>query len=382
MIAKTMRGLENVLAEELINLGADNVEIGRRSVFFSGDKRLLYRANMQLHTALRILKPIAAFEADNAGAIYDKLVRIDWEDWFDISKTFAVDSVVYSETFNNSLYLSYKVKDAIADHFNEKFGRRPSVRLTNPDIYVHLHVAHNQCTLCLDSSGESLHKRGYRTEQTEAPLNEVLAAGMLKLAGWKGQTNFIDPMCGSGTLPIEAALIALNIAPGIYRKGFAFQHWNDYDKDLFDEVYDEDTQVPFEYKIYGSDISRQAIAIAERNVAASGLKKYIHLKQKAIQDIKTTIGPGGLLMTNPPYGERLKPEDLIGLYQDLGERLKHVFTGYDAWVLSYREECFDSIGLRHSLRIPLMNGQLDCELRKYEIFDGKMKAHKSSRYGR
>jgi len=378
MIAKTMRGLENVLAEEITNLGGNNIEIGRRSVFFTGDKRLMYKANMQLHTALRILKPIAAFEAKDAEAIYEELRKIDWEDYFDISKTFAVDSVVYSETFNNSLFLSYKVKDAVADHFNEKFGRRPSVRLTNPDIYIHLHVSHNACTLCLDSSGESLHKRGYRMEQTEAPLNEVLAAGMLKLAGWKGQTNFIDPMCGSGTLPIEAALIAMNIAPGIYRKGFAFQHWKDYDQELFEEVYDEDTQVPFEYKIYGSDISRQAIAIATRNVENAGLNKHIILKQKAIQDIKSTI-PGGLLMTNPPYGERIKPDDLLGLYWDLGERLKHIFTGYDAWVLSYRPECFDSIGLHHSVRIQLMNGQLDCELRKYEIFSGKMKSYKSDR---
>ena len=382
MIAKTLQGLEEVLAEEIVNLGGNDVEIGRRSVFFRGDKRLMYKANLHLRTALRILKPIASFEARDADEIYAHLRQVDWEEYMSLNQTFAVDTVVFSDNFNNSLYLSYKVKDAIADSFNEKYGKRPSVRLVKPDIYVHLHVAHHICTLCMDSSGESLHKRGYRTDQTDAPLNEVLAAGMLLLAGWKGQTNFIDPMCGSGTLPIEAALIALNIPPGIYRESFAFQHWKDYDKDLFDELYDEDTQQPFEGKIYGSDISRQAIAIAESNVRSAGLSKYIHLKQKAIQDILTTVGNEGLLITNPPYGERLKMDDLLGLYRDLGERLKHVFTGYTAWILSYREDCFDSLGLHPSERHALMNGSLECEYRKYEIFGGKMNDFKRERANR
>lgn len=376
MIAKTFYGLEEVLAEEIVNLGGDDVEIGRRAVFFKGDKRLMYKANLHLRTALRILKPIKAFRAKTADEIYENLRKVDWEAYMDIKQTFTVDTVLFSDTFKNSQYLTYRVKDAIADSFNAKYGKRPSVRLVNPDIYVHLHISQEMCTLCMDSSGESLHKRGYRTEQTEAPLNEVLAAGMLLLAGWKGQTNFIDPMCGSGTLPIEAALIALNIPAGIYRQRFAFQSWKDYDADLFDEIYDEDTQRPFEYKIYGSDISRQAIAIATRNVERAGLKKYINLKVKPIQEILTTVGNEGLLMTNPPYGERLKPEDLMGLYADLGERLKHVFTGYQAWILSYRKECFDHIGLRHSKRFFLMNGSLECELRQYEIFSGKMDGYK------
>ena len=377
MIAKTLQGLEEVLAREIVELGGDDVEIGRRSVFFRGDQRLMYKANLHLRTALRNLKPVAAFDAKHADEIYEHLRRFDWKGYFGLEQTFTVDTVVYSEHFHHSQFLTYRVKDAIADSFNEKYGRRPSVRLTRPDIYIHLHVSHNHCTLCMDSSGESLHKRGYRDEQTEAPLSEVLAAGMLLLAGWDGQTNFIDPMCGSGTLPIEAALIALNIPPGIYRKEFAFQKWKDYDRELFDELYDEDTQREFKYKIYGSDISKQAIAIAERNVRSAGLTKYIHLKAKPIQEIVTTVGPGGLLVTNPPYGERLRPENLYQLYEDLGERLKHVFTGYTAWVLSQRRECFDHIGLRHSARIPLMNGNLECEFRKYEIFSGKMDGYKS-----
>lgn len=376
MIAKTFYGLEEVLAEEIINLGGDDVEIGRRAVFFKGDKKLMYKANLHLRTALRVLKPIKAFKAKNADEIYETLRKFDWEEYMDVKQTFTVDTVLFSDIFKNSQYLTYRVKDAIADSFNAKYGKRPSVRLVNPDIYVHLHISNDMCTLCMDSSGESLHKRGYRVDQTEAPLNEVLAAGMLLLAGWKGQTNFIDPMCGSGTLPIEAALIALNIPAGIYRQRFAFQSWKDYDADLFDELYDEDTQRPFEHKIYGSDISRQAIAIASKNVESAGLTKYIHLKAKAVQDIVTTVGNEGLLMTNPPYGERIKPADLMGLYKDLGERLKHVFAGYQAWVLSYRKECFDNIGLRHSKRVHLMNGALECEMRLYEIFSGKMDGYK------
>ncbi|MBQ2447944.1 MAG: RNA methyltransferase [Bacteroidales bacterium] len=376
MIAKTFYGLEEVLAEEIINLGGDDVEIGRRAVFFKGDKKMMYKANLHLRTALRVLKPVKAFKAKNADEIYETLRKFDWEEYMDVKQTFTVDTVLFSDIFKNSQYLTYRVKDAIADSFNAKYGKRPSVRLVNPDIYVHLHISNDMCTLCMDSSGESLHKRGYRVDQTEAPLNEVLAAGMLLLAGWKGQTNFIDPMCGSGTLPIEAALIALNIPAGIYRQRFAFQSWKDYDADLFDELYDEDTQRPFEHKIYGSDISRQAIAIASKNVESAGLTKYIHLKAKAVQDIVTTVGNEGLLMTNPPYGERIKPADLMGLYKDLGERLKHVFAGYQAWVLSYRKECFDNIGLRHSKRVHLMNGALECEMRLYEIFSGKMDGYK------
>lgn len=376
MIAKTFYGLEEVLAEEIINLGGNDVEIGRRAVFFKGDKKMMYKANLHLRTALRVLKPVKAFKAKNADEIYETLRKFDWEEYMDVKQTFTVDTVLFSDIFKNSQYLTYRVKDAIADSFNAKYGKRPSVRLVNPDIYVHLHISNDMCTLCMDSSGESLHKRGYRVDQTEAPLNEVLAAGMLLLAGWKGQTNFIDPMCGSGTLPIEAALIALNIPAGIYRQRFAFQSWKDYDADLFDELYDEDTQRPFEHKIYGSDISRQAIAIASKNVESAGLTKYIHLKAKAVQDIVTTVGNEGLLMTNPPYGERIKPADLMGLYKDLGERLKHVFAGYQAWVLSYRKECFDNIGLRHSKRVHLMNGALECEMRLYEIFSGKMDGYK------
>ena len=373
IIAKTMQGLEEVLAKEITNLGGNNVQIGRRMVSFTGDQRLLYKSNLHLRTAVRLLKPICSFNAKDADEVYEQVKKIQWEDYFDFTQTFSIDTVVYSELFRHSKFLSYRVKDGIADYFMDKFGKRPTVRLTNPEIYVHVHVSHNLCTISLDSSGESLHKRGYRVEQTEAPLNEVLAAGMLLLAGWDGQCNFIDPMCGSGTLLIEAALIALKIPPGIYRKSFGFENWKDFDSDLFEELMNEEgDERPFPFKIYGSDNSPTAISIAEKNVKGASLTKYIQLETKSIQRI-TEAPANGILVMNPPYGERISPNDLLTLYENIGERLKHAFSGYTAWIISYREDCFDKIGLRHSARIELMNGALECEFRKYEIFSGKRK---------
>lgn len=373
LIAKTMQGLEEVLAKEIIDLGGDQVQIGRRMVSFTGDQALLYKANLHLRTAVRILKPIISFQAKDPDEVYEQIRKIEWENYLQPHQTFAIDAVVYSEFFRHSKFLSYRVKDGVADYFNEKFGKRPSVRLTNPDIYIHVHVSHNICTVSLDSSGESLHKRGYRVDQTEAPLNEVLAAGMLLLAGWDGQCNFIDPMCGSGTLLIEAALIALRIPPGIYRKFFAFEKWKDFDAELFENILNEEAdEKHFDFKIYGSDISPQAIGIAEKNIKSASLSKYIQLETKSIQRI-TQAPENGMLVMNPPYGERVSSTDLLTLYENIGERLKHGFPGYNAWILSYREECFDKIGLRPSARIKLMNGPLDCEFRKYEIFSGKRK---------
>ena len=378
-IAKTMQGLEEVLAKEITDLGGNDVRIGRRMVSFTGDLRMLYLANIHLRTAIRILKPIAVFHAKNPDEVYEKIRQIPWEQHFAVNQTFSIDTVVFSDLFKHSKFLAYRVKDGLADYFAEKHGKRPSVRLTNPDIYINVHVAHETCTISLDSSGESLHKRGYRIEQTEAPLNEVLAAGMLLLAKWDGQCNFVDPMCGSGTLLIEAALIALGIPPGIYRKGFSFEKWPDYDAELFEDlINDESREKNFNFKIFGSDISPIAIETAQKNISNASLGKYIQLETKSIQKL-TECPENGMLVTNPPYGERLSSNDLIALYSSIGERLKHVFQGYSAWIISYREECFDSIGLRPSQRIQLMNGPLDCEFRKYEIFQGKRKEFKESR---
>ena len=373
LIAKTFMGLEPVLAQELTQLGANNVQIGRRMVSFTGDQEMMYRANFQLHTAIRILKPIKHFKARSAEEVYDEIKTVDWGQYIEKGKTFSVDSVVYSEEFRNSRFVTYKVKDAIVDQFRENTGTRPNISVSNPDIRLHIHIADEDATLCLDSSGESLHRRGYRQESVEAPLNEVLAAGMILLTGWKGETDFIDPMCGSGTLLIEAALIARNMSPGIFRKEFAFEKWPDFDQELFDRIYnDESQESEFTHHIYGYDIDMKAVNTARLNVKAAGLTKDITIEQADFKNFKKPQEPS-ILITNPPYGERISTPNLLGTYKMIGERLKHEFMGNDAWILSYREECFEQIGLKPSIKIPVYNGSLECEFRKYAIFDGKMK---------
>ena len=370
-------GLEPVLAKELTQMGAKDVEIGRRMVSFTGDKEMMYRANFQLHTAIRILKPIRHFKAKSADDVYEEIKKIDWTEYLGTEKTFTVDSVVFSEEFRHSKFVSYKVKDAIVDQFREKTGKRPNISVANPDIRLNMHIADDKCTLSLDSSGESLHRRGYRQESVEAPLNEVLAAGMILLSGWQGDTDFIDPMCGSGTLLIEAALIAKNMAPGLFRKEYAFEKWPDFDAELFDAIYnDESLERDFKHKIYGYDIDMKAVNTARMNVKAAGLSDVISVEQ---QDFKEFTQPQNksIMITNPPYGERISTPDLMGTYKMIGERLKHQFKGNDAWVLSYREECFDQIGLKPSIKIPLYNGSLECEFRKYQMFDGKLKDFRS-----
>ena len=373
LIAKTFMGLEPVLAKELTQLGANNVKIGRRMVSFTGDKEMMYRANFQLHTAIRILKPIRHFKARSADDVYEEIKKIDWTEFLTTEKTFAVDAVVFSEEFRHSKFVSYKVKDAIVDQFREATGKRPNISVANPDIRLNIHVAEDKCTLSLDSSGESLHRRGYRQESVEAPLNEVLAAGMILMSGWQGDTDFIDPMCGSGTLLIEAALIAKNMAPGLFRKEYAFEKWPDFDSELFDRIYNDESQErEFNHHIYGYDIDMKAVNTALLNVKAAGLTSVITVKQ---QDFKAFTQPANksIIITNPPYCERISTPDLLGTYQMIVERLKHQFLNNDAWVLSYREECFDQIGLKPSIKIPLYNGSLECEFRKYQIFDGKLK---------
>lgn len=374
LIAKTFMGLEQVLAQELTQLGANNVQIGRRVVTFTGNKEIMYRANFQLHTAIRILKPIAHFKAKSADDMYNEVSKIDWSLYIEKGKTFSVDSVVYSDEFTNSRFVTYKVKDAIVDQFRERTGTRPNISVTNPDIRLNIHVAEFDATLSLDSSGESLHRRGYRQESVETPLNEVLAAGMILMTGWKGETDFIDPMCGSGTLPIEAALIARNISPGVFRKEFAFEKWPDFDKDLFDEIYNDESQErEFEHHIYGYDVDMKCVNTAKLNVTAAGLSKDITIAHQDFKDFKQPEEKSIIIM-NPPYGERISTPNLLGTYKMIGERLKHNFMDNEAWILSYREECFRQIGLKPSIKIPLYNGSLECEYRRYQMFDGKMKS--------
>ena len=382
LVAKTFHGLEEILAKELTELGASNIEIGNRMVAFTGDKALMYKANFCLRTAIRILKPIKHFKANTADEVYDNIKSIAWENYLDNTKSFAVDAVVFSNDFRHSKFVAYKVKDAIVDYFRDQTGERPSVRINNPDVLLNIHIAEDRCTLSLDSSGESLHRRGYRQEAVEAPLNEVLAAGMILMTGWKGECDLIDPMCGSGTIPIEAALIARNIAPGVFRKEFAFEKWVDFDQDLFDSIYNDDSQErEFNHNIYGYDNNPKANEIAIRNVKAAGLSKEIELKLQPFQQFEQPKEKS-IIITNPPYGERISTDDLLGLYKMIGERLKHAFAGNDAWILSYRDECFDQIGLKPSVKIELYNGALECQFRKYQLFDGKYKAFRQENEGK
>lgn len=372
LIAKTFQGLEEVLAQELTELGANNVQIGRRMVSFTGDKAMMYRANFCLRTAIRILKPIKHFKAQDADGVYEAVRAIDWSEYLDNSTTFAVDSVIFSDDFRHSKFVAYKVKDAIVDYFRDKTGQRPNIRITNPDIKLNIHIAEDDCTLSLDSSGDSLHLRGYRVASVEAPINEVLAAGLIKMTGWDGACDFIDPFCGSGTFLIEAALIARNIYPGVFRKEFGFEKWKDFDRNLLDEIYNDDSQErTCEHRIYGYDINFPAIEAATANVKSAGVSDIVSLQQ---QDFRNFTHPAekAIIVTNPPYGQRLTPPDILSLYESIGQVLKKEFAGGEAWIISSKEELFENIGLRPSLKIQILNGSIDCDFRKYQLFEGRL----------
>lgn len=370
MVAKTFEGLEDVLSDELIELGATNVEIGNRMVSFEGDLAMMYKANLCCRTALRILKPIVMFTADSTDELYDYLRDLNWEQFMDAKTTFSVDSTVFGNDFNHSKFVTYRVKDAIVDHFRDKDGSRPSIRLEGADLQINVHIAGNRVTVSLDSSGEPLFKRGYRVEQTEAPINEVLAAGIILKTGWRGDSDFLDPMCGSGTFLIEAALIAANINPGIYRESFAFEKWNDFDKDLFEEIYNDDSEEKeFRYKIFGGDIDPEAINVARKNIKSARVDDMVELSCRPVTDWEADTAEGIIVM-NPPYGERLRPANLNILYKEIGSTLKNNFQGWHAWIIGYQDEQMKEIGLKPSVKIPLNNGKLECTLREYVMFEG------------
>ncbi len=376
MVAKTLKGLEQVLAEELRALGAENVEPGKRMVSFEGDLEMLYKANMCCRTALRILKPFYSFTAHTPDELYERAKDFDWDTLLSVDKTFCIDTVAFSEDFTHSHFVTYRVKDAIVDWFRDKYGpdSRPGVRLKEADVMINVHISGGNVTFSLDSSGESLHRRGYRVAQTEAPINEVLAAGIILLSGWRGESPFVDPMCGSGTFLIEAAMIAANIKPGLYRKSFAFEQWPDFDQELFDSIYNDDSEEKTpEFPIIGADISPAAIEIARRNVKSAGVGKFVELKTMPIAHWEDSPAPAGVLVTNPPYGERISAPDMEGLYTTIGNRLKNAFKGYHAWIIGYRDEYFMKIGLAPSQKIEMLNGSLECELREYVIFEGDKK---------
>lgn len=370
MVAKTFEGLEDVLRDELIDLGAENVEMGNRMVSFEGDLAMMYKANLCCRTALRILKPIVMFTADSTDELYDYLRDLDWSQFMDADTTFSVDSTVYSEGFNHSKFVTYRVKDAIVDHFRDTDGTRPSIRLEGADLQINVHIAGNRVTVSLDSSGEPLYKRGYRVAQTEAPINEVLAAGIILKSGWRGDSDLLDPMCGSGTFLIEAALIAGNINPGIYRESFAFEKWKDFDKDLFEELYNDDSEErDFNYRIFGGDKDPDAIAIARKNIKSAKVEEMVELRCCELTEWEADTAEG-VIVTNPPYGERLRPANLNNLYKEIGSTLKNNFQGWHAWIIGYQDEQMKEIGLKPSVKIPMNNGKLECTLREYVMFDG------------
>lgn len=381
MVAKTFQGLEGVLAKELEGLGALNIVEGKRMVSFCGDLELLYRANMCCRTALRILKPFCKFSARDADELYDRVKEFDWGSLMSVTQTFSIDTVAFSDEFRHSQFVTYRVKDGIVDWFRDHLGddQRPRVRLDGADIMINVHIAGREVILSLDSSGESLHRRGYRKMQTEAPINEVLAAGIIMLSGWDGTTPFVDPMCGSGTFLIEAALIAGGINPGIFRRHFSFENWPDFDPELLDKIYNDDSgDREITVPIVGADISPRAVEIARENAKSAGVARFISLEVKSIAKWESAPQPAGVLVTNPPYGKRIGADDMSALYATIGTTLKHVFTGYHAWIIGYTDEYFREIGLAPSQRIALNNGGLDCELREYVIFEGKKKAFRAA----
>lgn len=371
LTAKTITGLEPVLAKEIETIGGKNIKEGRRAVFYEGDLELIYKSNFFLRTAIRILKEIAVFQFRDMDQFYLRCKEINWLKHFTINQSFAISSAVsQSKEFRNSMFASLKVKDAIADHFREKKGSRPNVDTQNPEIYINVYINKNTCILSLDSSGESLHKRGYRASQGIAPLSEVLAAGMILLSGWNGETDFIDPMCGSGTLPIEAAMIAQNIPPGRFRKEYSFENWQGYNPQLFEKIKANFQTKLFTKKIYASDISRENVLTAQTNARRARVFSSIEFQTCDMKDLAVNSN-NAVIIINPPYGERLVEENMDLLYAMIGERLKHHFAGNTAWILTSSKEYLKNVGLKPGNKLTLYNGALECTYVKYQLFSGK-----------
>ncbi len=374
MIAKTIAGLEEVLLKEIIDLGGEETKILKRAVSFTGDKNLLYKINYWCRTALRVIIPVSVFEVNDNDDLYKGVYEIEWEKIIDKSKTIAVDAVVNDCFFTHSHFVALKSKDAIVDRYRNIFGRRPSVNTEMPDLRINIHIYKTECTVSLDSSGGSLHRRGYRMHTCEAPISEVLAAGMILLSKWGRDCNFFDPMCGSGTILTEAALIAGNIPPGSYKADFGFQKWANYDEKIWKNILNEavDLQHDFNYGIFGSDISEKAIGIANRNIRNAKLHKDIEVKVAAFEDIDFP-DEKGIIITNPPYGERIKTRDIVELYSSFGDMLKAKCAGYDAWMISSDFYALKKVGLKPSEKHDLNNGQLECKYVKFSIYKGSKK---------
>lgn len=375
MIAKTFFGFEEILAKELRMLGAQDVEEGVRMVSFKGDKGFMYKANLSLRTALKILKPIYYFRANNDVALYKGISGIRWSEYMNSNQTFVIDTTVHSDYFKHSQFVAQKCKDAIVDQFRNKTGQRPSVDKDYPDVRINIHIDKDQVSVALDTSGVSLHQRGYKTATNIAPINEVLAAGMILLSGWEGQGDFLDPMCGSGTILAEAAMIACNIPANINRKEFAFEKWNDWDNDLFDQIMDSLLKKvrEFHYTIKGYDKAPSAVLKAKDNIKNANLEEYITIQEKNFFDTeKESKGPLHMVF-NPPYGERLDIE-MERFYRKIGDTLKQNYPGTNAWFITANLEALKFVGLKPSRKIKLFNGSLEARLVKYEMYEGSKRA--------
>lgn len=378
MLAKTLFGFEELLAGELRKLGASNIEMGTRNVTFEGDNGFMYKANLCCRTAIKILKPISAFNVFTEEDLYKKVYEIPWENYMDVNGTLAVDATVFSEQFTHSKYISLKTKDAIVDRFRDKTEERPDVDLDHPTLRVNVHIDRNICTISLDSSGQSLHKRGYKVENTFAPLNEVLAAGMIMQSGWTGQCDFLDPMCGSGTLLTEAAMIACNIPPNLNRDEFGFETWPDFDVDLYELIEEAALKKikDFHFKIYGYDIDPMVTRKAKANAKSANLDEFIEIETKDFFETKKETERFLYIMCNPPYDERLSIDNVEEFYGNIGNTLKRGYPGSQAWMITSNMEALKSVGLRPSRRIKIFNGKLEAKLVKYDMYEGSKKAKK------
>ena len=373
-VAKTFAGLEGVLAEELRGIGAQEVEEGHRAVTFTGTKEIMYKANYVVRSAIRILKTMTDFPAANETDYYRAVSKINWSKYLTLEKTFAIDATVSNSKMNHSKYAALKAKDAIVDQFNRKFSKRPDIDTDFPDLRINIFIHNDHCYLSFDSSAVSLHKRGYRKETGDAPLNEVLAAGMILLSGWDKKSNFIDPMCGSGTLLMEAALMANNIPAGQFREYYGFKKWDDFDAELWEKVKRDavDLAEEFDFEIIGNEISKEVAEKATRNIRNAKLHYDIEIRQGDIADFVPPKGPG-VVIVNPPYGERLQTKNIVGLYQKMGDTFKKSYAGYNAWVISSDLEALKRLGLHPSKKIELYNGPLLCKYEKFELYSGSKK---------
>ena len=375
MVAKTLYGFEKILENELIQLGAIKTKIGNRSVSFFGDKGFMYKCNLALRTAIKILKPIKKFYANNEHELYDEIMKIPWNKYIGHQNTLSISSTVNSNIFTHSKYVIQKTKDSIVDQFKKLYGSRPSIDIRHPDLKINIHIDKNKCTVSLDSSGESLHKRGYKISSHIAPINEVMAAGILIMSGWQGKSDLIDPMCGSGTFLIEAAMIAFNIPPNLMRAEFGFEKWKDWDNQLFQKIHESllSKKRIFKYKIIGYDKSISAVKSASINIQNCNLEDFISLNNIDFFKTKKENNDKLFLVFNPPYGERLKL-NIRQFYVRIGNTLKHNYTNSLTWLISSNLESLKYIGLKPSKKIKLYNGKLETRLVCFDIYTGSKKS--------